>query len=243
MELKKEDKILFKLIEIIQLNNEPIKLFFLCLKEISILFELHSQNIIQDSSKISMNIFYLEVVLSKIIFILDKFIKKPNYEIYNIEFEKIISILNNFYLDFSEIKPIYLNFYLKFMYFCLINTKFKVEFKIKKKLISQFYSFIFDIIQNYSKYEKNFNLNLPQDFIKLIEIIIIFFKNFGKLSIEDIFIINKMTRIVIKKINNENINSNMNSDLNSKSNLKNVSFMQISMIYFLVNFVFSLFTS
>jgi hypothetical protein len=169
---------------------------------------------------------------------MNKFTKNANYEICNIEIEKIMAILNNFYLDFSEIKPIYLNFYIKFMYFCLRNTKFVVEFKIRKTLISQFFSFIYDMIQNYSLYEKFLNINIPEDFIKLIEILIFFLKNFGKINIEDIFIIIKMTRIVIKKINNENPNLNNLNNLNSGT--KNISFMQISMIYFLVNFICSL---
>jgi hypothetical protein len=217
----KMDIMIIKLIEIIHLNNEPVKLFFLFLTEISNLFELHSQYITQDSSRISINVLYLDRVLSKIILVIEKFLKTKEYEICNIELEKIITILNNFYIDFSEIKITYLDFYIKFIYLCLTKTKFEVEFKIRKKLITQFFGYLFDIIQNYPKYEKV--LNLPEDFIKLIEIIIIFLKNFGKASIEDIFIVFKMTGVVIKKINNENS--------------KNISFMQLSLIYFLVSFI------
>jgi hypothetical protein len=107
------------------------------------------------------------------------------------------------------------------MYLCITKTKFDVEFKIRKKLITQFFGYLFDLIQNYQIYEKV--LNLPEDFIKLIEIIIIFLKNFGKASIEDIFIVFKMTGVVIKKINNENS--------------KNISFIQLSYVYFLVSFI------
>jgi len=163
----------------------------------------------------------LEIILSKIGLIVEKFIKIKEYENCNIELEKIITILNNFYLDFSEIKSTYINFFIKFIYFCLTKLKFDVEFKMRKKLISQFFGYVFDIIQNYEKFEKT--LNLPEDFTKLIEIVIIFLKSYGRASIEDIFIVFKMTGVVIKKIQNENS--------------KNISFMQLSMIYFLISFI------
>ena len=91
----KMDIMIIKLIEIIHLNNEPVKLFFLFLTEISNLFELHSQYITQDSSRISINVLYLDRVLSKIILVIEKFLKTKEYEICNIELEKIITILNN----------------------------------------------------------------------------------------------------------------------------------------------------
>ena len=91
--ISKIDLMIIKLLEIIQLNNEPVKLFFLFLMEISNLFELHSQYINQNPSRISKNILYLDRVLSKIVIVIEKFLKINENEICNIELEKIIAIL------------------------------------------------------------------------------------------------------------------------------------------------------
>ncbi len=217
----KDEKIIFKLVEIILLNNEPIKLLYFFLTDISSLFASHSEILFQDSTKMSNNIRYLENLLSKIILIIEKFFRMKELEKCNIDLYKITSILNNLYLPFSELKTTYLNFYIKLIYLSIIKTKFEIEFPIRKKFFSQFFEYISDIVQNYKDYERL--INIPEDYIKLIEIIIIFLKNFSKASIEDIYIVFKLSGIVIKKVYNQN--------------MKNINFMQLMMIYILVAFI------
>ena len=217
----KDEKIIYKLVEIILLNNEPIKLFYIFLTDISNLFASQSEIIFQDSNKMPNNIKYLENLLNKIIIIIEKFIRMKELEKCNIDLYKITTILNNFYLPFSEIKTTYLNFYIKLIYHSLTKTKFEVDLPIRKKFFSQFFEYIFDIVQNYKDYEKI--INIPDDYIKLIEIVIIFLRNFSKSNIEDIYIVFKLSGIVIKKIFNQNN--------------KNIYFMQLMMIYVLVAFI------
>lgn len=219
--ITKEEKIIFKLVEIILLNNDPIKLLYLFLSEVSILFNNHSETVIQDSNKIVNNIKYLESVLFRIIIIIEKFIKMKELEKSNIDLYRITSILNNFYLQFSEIKSTYLNFYIKLIYLSITKTKLEMEFNVRKKFFSQFFEYIFDIVQNYKDYDKV--IILPDDYMKLIEIIIIFLRNFSKSNVEDIYVVFKLTGIVIKKVFNQNI--------------KNIFFTQLMMIYVLVAFI------
>lgn len=217
----KDEKIIYKLVEIILLNNEPIRLFYIFLTDISNLFASQSEIIFQDSNKMPNNIKYLENLLSNIILIIEKFIRMKELEKCNIDLYKITSILNNFYLPFSEIKTTYLNFYIKLIFISLTKTKFEVDLPIRKKFFSQFFEYIFDIVQNFKDYERI--INIPDDYIKLIEIIIIFLRNFSKSSIEDIYIVFKLSGIVIKKIFNQNN--------------KNIYFMQLMMVYVLVAFI------
>jgi len=217
----RDEKIIYKLVEIILLNNEPIKLLYIFLSEIGNLFASHSEILFQDSSKMTNNIKYLENILCKIIVIIDKFIKMRELEKCNIDLYKITSILNNFYLPFSEIRTTYLNFYIKLIFLSITKTHFDVDFAIRKKFFSQFFEYIFDIIQNYKDYEKL--INIPDDYIKLIEIIIIFLRTFSKSRLEDIYIVFKLSGIVIRKIYNQNC--------------KNIHFMQLVMVYVLVAFI------
>jgi len=216
-----DDKIIYKLVEIILLNNEPIKLFYNFLTDISNLFAGQGEVVIEDYCKMSNKIKYLESLLSKIILIIEKFIKMKELDKCNIDVHKITTILNNFYLPFSEIKITYLNFYIKLIFLSLTKTKFDVDFQIRKKFFSQFFEYISDIVQNFKDYEKI--INITEDYIKLIEIIIIFLRNFSKSCIEDIYIVFKLSGIVIKKIYNQNN--------------KNINFMQLMMIYVLVAFI------
>lgn len=217
----KDEKIIYKLVEIILLNNEPIKLLYTFLTNISNLFASQSEIIFQDSNRMPNNMRYLENLLNKVILIIEKFIKMKELEKQNTDLYKITSILNNFYLPFSEIKTTYLNFYIKLIFLSLTKTKFEVDFMLRKKFFTQFFEYIFDIVNNYKEYEKI--INIPDDYIKLIEIIIIFLRNFSKSNIEDIYIVFKLNGLVIKKIFNQNS--------------KNIYFIQLMMIYILIAFI------
>lgn len=219
--VSKDEKIIYKLVEIILLNNEPIKLFYFFLTDISNLFANQSESLLKDSNKMPNIINYLEYLLNKIILLIEKFIRMKELEKCYIDLHKITSILINFYLPFSEIKTTYLNFYVKLIFLSLTKTKFDVDFPIRKKFFSQFFEYVFDIVQNFKDYEKM--INVPEDYIKLIEIIIIFLRNFSKSCIEDIYIVFKLSGIVIKKIYHQNN--------------KNIYFMQLMMVYVLVAFI------
>ena len=219
--VSKDERLLYKIVEIILLNNEPVKQLYLFLLEVSILYETHSQIIFQDSNKMINNVKYLENILLKIISMLEKFHKMKELEKSYVDIFKISMILNNFYIPFSEIKSTYLNFYSKLIYLSVTKTKCEIDFRARKKFYSQIFEYIFDMIQNFKEYEKS--INIPEEYIKLIEIILIFLKNYSKSNVEDIYIVFKLSGIVIKKIHTQNS--------------KNIFFIQLIMVYIMIAFI------
>ena len=152
-------------------------------------------------------------------------------------------------------------FFIKFFFFVEFNFKLELGFIHRKKLYVILFEMFYELIINLEVYENN-NMCLDE-FLKLIELLIVVIKTYSKLNLEDGYLIYKMMAMVVKKIsignvnfakeigtvNNFNLNDNLNvSDV--QTNLKNelmankffLNKTQIALIYGLVNTVLYLIT-
>lgn len=206
---EKEEKLLLRLSEIISNSKEPLKLFVSLFTNLSKIFHLQINVHYPTEEQINFNYKFLDKFFRKLILFLTKY---SNFHLHDkdlLDKDEVMSIINNFSNNKHELKYLYIQFYVKFLFFIEFNYKIELEFIHKKKIYVTIFEFFCEIILHYSE-----NLEIySEEYIKMIELLIILMKNHSKHNLEDGYLIYRMMGIILNKfsIGLERENSKFNS--------------------------------
>ena len=233
-----EEKLIDRLCEILSQNSEPAKLFVSLLLNISKLFNNHAKiNYDNHNEKIKNQ--FLNRVLKKLILFVNKFSNIGNKIKYNLDRDELFQLIQNFSVENDELRMNCIIFFNNFFIFIEYNCTTDLEYIHRKKIYLTIFEMFYELITNFTNYN-NPQLTI-EEFMRLIEVLIIMMKNYSKTHFEDAYLIYKLNRIIFKKIGSYNKlhnNLNMTKSFDSQQEMKKTIFniTQISMTYLLINF-------
>lgn len=236
-----EEKLLDRLCDILNHNNEPSKLFVNLLANISKLFNVQAK-IHFDNSNEKINTDYLNKVLKKLILFMNKFSNSAgNKTKTSLDRDELFHIIQNFSLENDEIRLNCIMFFIKLFIFVEYNFVVELEYANRKKIYFLIFEVFYELIANFTNYN-NPNITI-EEFMKMIEVLIIMMKNYSKMKFEDAHLIYRLTGMVFKKIGSNpnskfsaNVNLMKSTDSQLGSGKRILSLVQISMTYVFVCF-------
>jgi hypothetical protein len=194
-----EDRLLIRLYDILNQSIDPLKLLVSLISNISKFFYNQVNMKYESEEQVKINMKFLEKIYKKLNIFFTKFSNfHSKREKHALERDEVFSVLNNFSISIKLLRTNYIMLFIKFFSFVELNFKLDLEFTHRKKIYVMIFEMFFEIISTYSMYENNHLSN--DEFLKLIELVLIVMKNYSKASLEDGYLIYKMTGIVIKKL-------------------------------------------
>ncbi len=217
-----------RLYEFILNTADPYKFVISLITNIGKFFKIQAENeIIPDDSKKKL----MNEIYKKIIYLLNKFPRDKNFDIYDshqfnynydralFDPDEIFMILFNFSTGVKALRQNYILFYIKFFIFVDMHFKIEFEFIHRKKLFLTIYEMFYELIINSRDYDDIYVT--VDEFIKLMEMLLVIVKTYSKGNFEDAYLIYKMNSMVYKKIlvllsggnNNEELKDNKDGEV------------------------------
>lgn len=234
-----EEKLLDRLCEILSQNAEPSKHFVSLITNISKIFN-NQARIHYDSHNEKINTEYLNKVLKKLTLFVNKFsnaVHKSNKTV--LDRDEMFHIVQNLSVENDELRLNCIMFFIKFFIFVEYNFTTELDYTHRKRIYFIIFEMFYELIANFANYSSQ-NLAI-EEFMKLIEVLIIMMKNYSKTHFEDAYLIYKLNGIVYKKIAgsakiNTNISVIKSHDSIAGFNKRSMTCMQLSMSYLLISF-------
>lgn len=194
-----DEHFLCRLHEILSQTSDPYKLIICLLSNISKFFYSQTaSNMIQAYNIPEQNLIFLNKIYTKLIIFLNKFSHFHSKEKGTLDRDEFFNIINNFSTNFKNLRPNYVMFFIKFFIFVEYHFKLELEFLHRKKLYINIFEMFYEIIVNFHVYD-NYQQNVDE-FLKLLELLVIVMKTYSKFNLEDGYLIYKIISMVCKKI-------------------------------------------
>jgi hypothetical protein len=192
------EKLLQRLYVIITQNKEPLKLFISFISILSKLFVIQINTHYTDQKQVELNMKLLEMIYIKLHIFFTKYSNFHVREKCNLDRDELFNIITNFSTQNKELKGHFLKFFVQFFIYVEINYILELEFSHRKRLYIIVFELLYDLI---SDADLLGDLKLTsEEFIKLLELLVILMKNFSNNYLEDGYLNYKMLSIIMKKL-------------------------------------------
>jgi hypothetical protein len=193
------EKLLQRLYIIITQNNEPLKLLISFVSILSKLFAIQNNSSFNTFKQKEINMKVLDMIYQKLFIF---FVKYSNFHVKergSLDQDELFNILTNFSTNFKELRGSYVKFFTQFFIYVEVNYILELEFTLRKKLYVIIYEILYDLVATVDLFN-DIKVNI-EEFLKLMELVILLVKSRSNSYIEDAYLNYKMLSIVMKKFN------------------------------------------